>query len=181
MERLRYLRKSDIPGILNIYAPFILNTAITFEENVPTESEFSLRIESIASKYPFFVAEVGGTIVGYAYATVHRERAAYRWIVETSVYLLPGSTGKGLGKRLYEKLLAELSERGFTMAYGIITLPNSASIGLHRTCGFEEMVVHDHAGWKQGAWHQVLWMRKILNPFTTPPTEPVFKNCLDSE
>lgn len=178
MTQIRYLSQSDFTAILEIYRPFITDSAVSFEEEVPSFEAFSQRLSGIAEKYPFMVVEDQGKILGYAYASLHRERKAYRWITETTIYMAQEARGQGLGKRLYSTLLDELSRRHFTLAYGIITLPNAASISLHAACGFENMVVHKNAGWKRNAWHDVLWMKKELGPFETPPTEPVFINCL---
>jgi L-amino acid N-acyltransferase YncA len=172
MPEIRCFQPGDSTAILDIYAPFILNSAVSFEESVPNISDFEKRLKVIADKYPFFVFSDNREILGYAYGTKHRERAAYRWIVETTIYMHHSATGKGLGKLLYETLLAELINRNFTLAYGIITLPNDGSVQLHKSCGFSEMVIHTNAGWKNGQWNDVIWMKKELNPVSNPPLEP---------
>lgn len=175
MTEVRPVKETDISEILEIYVPFISNTAITFENTKPDFEEFKARVMGIFEQYPFYVIAGDKEVLGYAYASRHREREAYRWIVETSVYIKSGSHGKGLGKLLYSKLLEELTLRQFTLAYGIITLPNPGSVTLHEKCGFTEMVVHKNAGWKLNSWHDVLWMKKTLNKPGSPPAEPVFK------
>jgi phosphinothricin acetyltransferase len=173
---MRTVEVGDVPRILEIYAPFIRDGAVSFETEVPDEEAFRQRVETIENRFPFLVWEEKDRVAGYAYASTHRERAAYRWAVETTIYMAPEARGKGIGVQLYSRLLHELTLRHFTIAYGIITLPNEASIALHRTCGFEHLTVHKNAGWKHGKWHDVLWMEKILNPFDPEPLEPFWGN-----
>lgn len=163
----------DIAAILAIYTPFVLHSPVTFETEVPSFQAFETRVRQIAVKFPYLVAEDNGEILGYAYAGTHRERVAYRWCVETSIYMAEAARGKGLGKRLYNTLLQELRKRNFTLAYGIITQPNEASVALHTACGFTPMALHRNAGFKQG-WHDVLWMENELNPCLQEPPEPFF-------
>ena len=173
---IRNYRAEDASAILNIYENYILNGPYTFEIKVPVMDEFSARLNEISSKYPFYVLEKDTVVIGYAYACAHRERAAYRWAVETSVYLAENATGKGYGKKLYATLLATLRERNFTHAFALIGLPNEKSIHLHKTCGFREQTIHKKAGWKNGQWIDVCWMRcELAAPLDTPP-DPIFKS-----
>ncbi len=168
----------DAAGVLAIYKPFIEDSGATFETVVPSLESFVERMRLISERYPFFVWEEGGKILGYAFATSHRERIAYQWVVETSVYV--SEPGRGIGKVLYESLLAELSARGFVWAYGIITLPNHASLALHTHCGFEHFATYVHAGQKNGLWHDVVWVRKLLNPATPQLPEPLFLSAQEN-
>ncbi len=171
--QIRAFRPEDTQGILAIYGPIVSQSTATFEIDVPEFHTFEQRLARIAGRFPFLVAEDDqGTIVGYTYATTHRERIAYQWAVETSVYV--AQPGQGLGRTLYQALLPELTERGFLWAYGVITLPNEASIGLHDACGFSPFALYSHAGQKFGAWWDVQWMRKALNSARPGMPSPQF-------
>jgi L-amino acid N-acyltransferase YncA len=156
-----------------IYAPYVLETAISFEEEPPTEPEFALRIETDSARFPWLVAEDGGAVIGYAYASTHRERAAYRWAAEVAVYIDRSHQRRGAGRALYESLLERLQRQGFYMACAGITLPNDASVALHEACGFEPVGVFRRLGWKLGSWHDVgWWQRELRSPEPGRPSEP---------
>jgi L-amino acid N-acyltransferase YncA len=174
MVTFRPVRVTDAESILRIYSYFINKGPVTFEIVPPTAEEFALRIATISAKYPFIVIEENNNIIGYTYASAHRERIAYQWTVETSIYLSVDSQGKGLGKALYMTLIHELKNRNFTTAYALIGLPHPGSIALHSSCGFAHFALHEKAGYKLGAWHDVLWMKKELLPFSNPPYAPKF-------
>lgn len=165
----------DAAAIARIYAPFVSASAVSFETEPPDEAAMRARIEAGGSLYPWLVGEAeDGSLLGYAYAARFRDRPAYRFAVETSVYLRPGAGGRGLGRRLYEPLLAILEGQGFTQAIAAITLPNDPSVRLHEKLGFERAGTYRQVGWKFGAWHDVgLWQR-ALAPAGTPPEEPTF-------
>src|SRR5687768_601066 len=127
MMRILPYHSDHAPAMLNIYRPFIEKTSVSFEVEVPSESEFQERLSKIASRFPLMVLLDEDQLLGYAYASTHRERPAYRWAVETSIYMATEAQGKGLGYILYKNLLQELVARGFTHAFGIITVPNNAS------------------------------------------------------
>lgn len=167
---LRPYRSTDAAAVLALYEPFVRDSGVTFETEVPSLEDFSKRLAHIAGRFPFWVWEDEGTVWGYAYATTHRERIAYQWAVETSVYV--GKQRKGMGKFLYERVLSELRERGFVWAYGVITLPNDASLALHQTCGFEPFARYDCAGQKLGSWYDVQWVRCALNAPQPEMPEP---------
>lgn len=171
---IRSYRNEDAAAVLGIYEYYILNGPYTFEITVPELTEFSSRLSAISAKFPFYVAEKDGRVLGYAYACAHRERAAYRWAVETSVYLAKGFTGMGIGKTLYSRLLNTLKDRHFTHAFALIGLPNAKSIRLHQSCGFTEQTIHQKAGWKNGTWIDVCWMRAQLAKPTETPQDPQF-------
>jgi L-amino acid N-acyltransferase YncA len=164
----------DAAACLEIYAPFIRDTAVSFEEQVPTLQEFGERIRSSSATHPWLVFEVDGQIVGYAYASTHRSRAAYRWAADVAVYVGPRRRRVGAGRRLYAELFERLRRQGFHVACAGITLPNEASIGLHRAMGFEPIGVYRRIGWKAGAWHDVSWWQlELAPPADTQPPDPL--------
>ena len=167
---LRPYASSDAAGVLALYAPFVAESGITFETEIPSLTDFEKRLAALAGRFPFWVWETDGNVVGYAYAAPHRERKAYQWAVETSVYV--GTSGQGIGRKLYDRVLEELRERGFVWAYGVITLPNEASLALHRACGFEPFARYEDAGQKLGTWYDVQWVRLRLNPAKNGRKEP---------
>jgi phosphinothricin acetyltransferase len=159
----------DAAACAAIYAPYVVETAVSFEEVPPSPAEMAARI---AGAVAWFVLEQDGRVVGYAYAGPFAPRAAYRWACEVSVYLERGSSGRGGGRALYEALLAALRSRGYLMAVAGMTLPNPASEGFHRAMGFEPVGVYRRIGWKHGAWHDVAWTQKRLALGDEPPREP---------
>lgn len=165
--RLRDATEADAPALLAIYAPFVRDTAVSWETEPPTEAEFAARIAKARSRWAWLVAEEtlpdGRTrILGYAYGSQHRERAAYRFDTEVSVYLDAAARGRGLGRRLYAALFERLAALGYCNAFAGIALPNEASIGLHAAVGFEPVGVFRRAGWKFGRWHDIQWMQRPL-------------------
>ena len=166
---LRQARVSDAPALLAIYAPYVEETAISFEEPAPTLAEFTARVAGICAEYPYLVAEENGRIVGYAYAHRHKERAAYGWNAELSVYLAPAAQGKGLGKALYGALMAILARQNVRNVYGCVTMPNEKSVALHRSLGFTDAGVWHASGFKHGKWRDVAWFEKTIAPLSVPP------------
>jgi len=154
---IRVARVEDAEEILNIYRPFILETAATFEEEVPALSAFQQRVGAILKENPYFVCEYENRIVGFAYASAYRSRAAYRWHREISVYVHPGFYRKNIARALYHVLLATLKRQGFVAAFGVITLPNQGSVALHESFGFRPLTIYKHIGFKLGHWHDVGW------------------------
>lgn len=166
MENIRPVRLSDAGRIREIYAPYV-STSITFEIEVPTEAEIAHRIEEYTKSYPWIVLEQEGAIIAYAYATTFKARAAYRWSVETSIYVDEKHKGKGLGKKLYQELLSRLSEKGVLNMVGVITLPNQASVTLHESLGFEFVGKFPDVGFKLGKWWDVgYWQLALPKPET---------------
>jgi phosphinothricin acetyltransferase len=160
----------DARAIAEIYAPYVRDTAITFEIDPPPDAdEIALRMKRIGAMYPWLVAAVDGEVVGYAYACENRSRAAYRWSVDAAVYLRASTHRKGIGRGLYERLFALLRAQGFVNAFAGITLPNAPSVGLHEAFGFRLIGVHQQVGWKLGAWRDVGWWQLA---FATPPAGP---------
>ena len=169
----------DAEACRDIYAPYVRDTAVSFEETVPTVEEFEGRIRKTTATHPWLVMEVGGKVVGYAYATQHRPRAAYRWTAEVTVYVDGHHHQAGVGRRLYTELLRRLRLQGFRLAVAGITLPNAGSVGLHEAMGFEPVGVYNRIGWKAGDWHDVGWWQLDLRPGTTAaPREPLLPEPL---
>lgn len=163
----------DAAAIASIYAPYVTETAVSFETEPPSAAETRGRIEAGADVYPWLVAcDEDGAILGYAYAAAFRTRPAYRFTVETTVYLAREARGRGLGRRLYEALLPMLEAQGFTQAIAAITLPNDASVRLHESLGFAQAGIYRDVGYKFGAWHSVgLWQRPLA-PVSEQPDAP---------
>jgi len=160
---------ADAAAIAAIYAQSIL-TPITFELVAPTPPEMAARITALGEQLPWLVLERGSVIVGYAYASPHRDRPAYRWSVDTSVYIDAAHARSGAGRTLYRVLLTLLRLQGYYVAHAGITLPNAASVGLHESCGFEPVGVYRDVGFKLGAFHDVGWWRLGLCPAIGEPT-----------
>ncbi|HEX8366181.1 MAG TPA: GNAT family N-acetyltransferase [Allosphingosinicella sp.] len=162
----------DAAAIAAVYAPYVSDSFVSFETEAPDEAEMRRRIENGGLLYPWLVGEAEGRVCGYASASPFRTRAAYRYAVETSVYLAPAACGRGFGRALYRQLLDLLARQGFTQAIGAISLPNAPSVRLHEALGFTPAGTYREVGWKCGRWIDVgLWQR-ALAPATVPPAEP---------
>jgi phosphinothricin acetyltransferase len=151
----------DAVGCARIYAPVVTESAISFEESAPGPEEMARRIRA---GILWLVAEEGGEVIGYAYASQHRARAAYRWAVDVSAYVDSGHRRRGVARDLYRALFERLRGHGFRVACAGVTLPNQASLGLHRGLGFEEIGIYRRIGWKLGRWHDVMWLQLDLEP-----------------
>jgi L-amino acid N-acyltransferase YncA len=163
----------DAAGCAGIYAPYVRSSPISFEEQPPTPREMTRRIEQACRTHPWLVAERGGQLVGFAYATQHRARAAYRWACDVTVYVDVAHHRRGIGRRLYEPLLELLRRQRFHIACAGITLPNNASIALHEALGFRPVGVYREIGYKAGAWRDVGWWQLRLHPAQGAPPEPL--------
>ncbi|HKX79757.1 MAG TPA: arsinothricin resistance N-acetyltransferase ArsN1 family B [Novosphingobium sp.] len=152
----------DALAIQTIYAPYVDKTSISFEEVAPNALEIEGRIATILSKHPYFVAEEGGRVVGYAYASEHRSRAAYRCSVDVAVYVAEGGQRRGVGRALYSALLSAAAAGGYHAAFAGIALPNDRSVGLHEAMGFVPVGVFREVGYKFGRWHDVGWWQRLL-------------------
>ncbi len=166
--KIRLATENDAEAIRAIYAPVVESSAISFEVEPPTVAEMARRIREIGAHYPFLVTEGG-----YAYASQHRTRAAYRFAVDVSVYIAEPARGRGVGRALYQRLLAILAAQGFYAAYAGVVIPNAASVKLHEAVGFEPVGVYRQVGFKLGAWHDVAWFQRSLRPRDEHPHEPV--------
>jgi phosphinothricin acetyltransferase len=171
--RLRPAEEEDAPAIAALYAPFVRDTAITFETEAPDAAAIRARIAAGGERHPWLAALDGkGRLLGYAYATGFRARPAYRFAVETSVYVDPATQRRGIGARLYAQLLATLTAQGFTQAIAAIALPNPASVRLHEAAGFAPSGVYRQVGYKLGAWHDVGLWQCALASAEERPAEP---------
>jgi L-amino acid N-acyltransferase YncA len=164
----------DAAACAAIYAPFVTDGAASFEELAPSAAEFGRRMGRTARTHPWLVLEHAGTVVGYAYASRHHDRAAYRWAADVAVYIDPAHHGRGAGRRLYTALLDLLRRQGLRVACAGIAMPNEASVGLHRALGFELVGTYRSIGFKQGAWRDVSWWQLLLTEGDDdgPPAEP---------
>lgn len=163
----------DVPRILEIYGPYVENTAISFEYDVPTLEEFTKRFLAIAARFPWLVWEEKGVILGYAYGSLPFERAAYQWCAEVSIYLCPEACGKGIGRKLYAALEKLLQDQGYRKVYAIITTANEGSVAFHRAVGYKETATMPNCGYKFGKWYGTVWMEKDINAWIMPLQAPV--------
>jgi len=170
---LRLATSKDIPRILEIYAPYVQNTAISFEYTVPTLEAFTQRFLSVTKHFPWLVWEENGLVLGYAYGSLPFERAAYGWCAEASIYLCPEAQGKGIGKALYTALEAILRLQGYRKVYAIITTANAHSRDFHEKMGYRLTATMPECGFKFGTWHGTVWMEKILESLGIPTNFPV--------
>ncbi|CAN5185460.1 GNAT family N-acetyltransferase [soil metagenome] len=167
---IRLAVPTDAAEIAAIYAPAVVERATSFELVPPTAEKMAERITMIARRYPWLVAVDAEGVRGYAYASAHRDRPAYRWAVEVTAYVRADSHRRGIGRCLYEALFAVLALQGFRQAYAGIALPNHASVALHRAVGFRKVGVYRRVGYKLGQWHDVAWFgREIAPPIADPP------------
>lgn len=152
----------DAAAICAIYNHYVLHTPVTFEEvAVPVEA-MAERLREITARFPWLVAEEHGVVVGYAYVGPWKSRCSYRYTVESTVYLDPAATRRGLGTQLYQTLLAQVSQLGLHSIIGGITLPNAASVALHERCGFRKIGHFEQVGWKFNRWLDVGYWELIL-------------------
>lgn len=168
---IRLASVDDAAGIAAIYRPYVEDSRISFEEEAPDAAEMARRIES--ELYPWLVAEEDGRLLGYAASSAFRTRRAYRWSVETGVYLAADAQGRGIGRELLGGLLELLERQGFVAAIGAIALPNPASVRLHERLGFVYAGAYRGTGFKMGEWLDVGLWQKDLAPRTAPPAEPI--------
>lgn len=173
MTIVRCTTTADAEAILAIYAPVVLETPISFELEPPTVQEIQGRIEKTLPHFPWLVCESDGNVEGYAYASRHRDRAAYQWSADVSVYVAADARRKGVGRRLYTPLLGMLADMGYYSALAGIVLPNAASVGLHEAMGFKPIGIYRSIGYKLGAWHDVGWWQFKLRDYDHEPKAPV--------
>lgn len=159
---LRHCTPADAEQICSIYNHYVRETVITFEEAPVPVSEMAQRIADVSARLPWFVWEADKAILGYAYATPWKARAAYRHSVEASIYLAPQATGKGLGTRLYVALIEDLRQKGLHCVIGGAALPNPASVALHEKLGFTRVAEFREVGFKLGRWVDVAYWEFML-------------------
>jgi phosphinothricin acetyltransferase len=170
--KIRLASEADTTALLDIYAPFVKNTVITFEYDVPTDIQFSARIATITKKYPWLVCEIHDRIVGYAYAAAFHERSAYDWSVDASVYIHPDYHRKRIGAALYECLFQLLKLQGFYNVYAIITGANKNSLDFHQSLGFKPVGLYRNVGYKFNQWQDVQWLVLTIKDHSQPPEKP---------
>ena len=166
-DDIREARPGDATAIRAIYAPFVESTAVTFETEVPSLESYEAALAD--PLYPWLVFERDLEVSGYVKASRFHDRPAYAWSVEVAVYLAEGTRGGGVGKRLVTAMLEELQAQGYANAFAGIALPNSASVGLFESLGFERCALHKNVGYKLGTWHDVGWWQKALGPYPERP------------
>ena len=169
---IRIATESDVPAMLAIYAPYIENTTITFEYNVPSEEEFLTRFREITAQFPWLVWEEEGKVLGYAYGSAPFARDAYRWCAEDSIYLCPEAQGRGIGRRLCTALEKVLFYQGYRRIYALITAENFTSLTFHEKLGYTKRGDFPDAGFKFGRWIGVIWMDKCANFVEFPSNFP---------
>jgi phosphinothricin acetyltransferase len=170
---IRVARSADAEALAGIYAPYVAGSAISFEVEPPSAEDMGARLAACLTVAPWLLLLEAGQALGFAYASRHRERAAYRWSVDVSVYVREDARRRGIGRSLYTSLLALLRLQGFFVAHAGITLPNAASVGLHESLGFAPVGVYASVGYKNGAWHDVGWWRLPLHELVSAPAEPL--------
>ena len=180
-EVIRFARVDDSERILEIYSEYILHTAITFEIEVPTEEAFKKRVENIMNVYPYLVYEVDNIVVGYAYASKYRERAAFCYDVDLSIYFEESSHGKGRAKLLYDCLMEILTKQGYYNTYVAYLDANISSAVFHKKLGFEKVGTFKNVGYKFDMWHDVTWATKPLQSFEVKPKELISIQDIDKD
>jgi L-amino acid N-acyltransferase YncA len=169
---IRPVKKEDAAQIAEIYRPYCEDNCVSFEEVAPGAAEIVGRIEKTTKRLPYLVDDRDGTIAGYVHASPHREKAAYRWAVETTVYVRSDFHGKGIGRALYAELFKRLRQQGLVKAYAGILVPNPSSQGFHESMGFTLVGLYRKVGFKLGEWRDVGWWELTLLPQTGSPAEP---------
>jgi phosphinothricin acetyltransferase len=171
---VRVATQDDAAGVLEVYAHYVLHSAISFELEPPSVEEMRGRMEAVLDTHPWLVAvDDEGAVIGYAYGSPHRDRAAYRWSADVSVYIRFDAHRRGVGRALYRPLLALLREQGLVNAYAGIALPNPGSVAIHESFGFRRVGVYRKVGYKMGRWHDVGWWELSLAEPVDHPAEPI--------
>ena len=176
---IRLATVKDAEAILNIYAPYVQHTSITFEQDVPSIKEFENRITDYLKSWPWLVCEINGKLAGYAYASRYRERVCYQWSVECSVYIDDDYQNAGIANALYECLMIILTYQGFVNVYAVINLPNPKSVSFHERFGFKWFATYEHVGFKLGEWKNVGWWQIMLNELKDNPSAPTPFELMD--
>lgn len=169
---IRLITESDASEVLEIYKPYVLNTIISFEYEIPTLEEYLHRIRTNTAEYTWLVCLKDNKIIGYAYASKHRYRTAYQWSPESTVYLALEFHRKGIARILYETLFSMLRLQGYFNVYAGVGLPNEKSVGFHKSLGFEEIGIFKKVGYKHGNWHDTHWFQLHLTEHIYNPTVP---------
>jgi L-amino acid N-acyltransferase YncA len=170
---IRVAREQDAEAIARIYAPAVSGSSTSFELTPPDATEMRRRMVTVLHQYPWLVCESSERVLGYVYATAHRERAAYRWSVDVAAYVSADAHRRGIARSLYTALFEILVLQGYRNACAGVTLPNPASVGLHEAMGFEQVGIYHGVGYKFGKWHDVAWFERPLSEHVVEPREPV--------
>jgi L-amino acid N-acyltransferase YncA len=170
---IRLIEDTDYAGMLAIYSPSVIHTAITFEYEVPSLEEYTERIMKIASHYPILVCTHNGEVAGYAYGSIHRVKTAYQWSAESTIYVDEKYHGSPVARTLYHALLSVLELQGFVNVYAAVTVPNAKSERFHLAMGFAEIGVFEKIGFKLGKWHDLKFFEMYLVEHPANPTPPV--------
>lgn len=181
MSQIRVATVADAASILDIYAPYIKNTSYTFEIEVPTVESFGKRIMDYLQSYPWLVCEIDGVIAGYAYGSKHRERVAYQWSVECSVYVHDDFQRRGVARALYTALIEILTMQQIRNLYAVINLPNEKSVAFHENLGFEYFATYRNVGYKLGQWKNVGWWQLQLTEYSPEPEPPTKFSKMNKE
>ena len=169
---IRFAKREDIPAILSIYAPFVEQTAVSFEYTTPTVEEMEKRMADITKQFPWLVWEENGQVLGYAYACAPFERAAFSWCAEPAIYIAPEARGKGVGKALYQQLETYLKAQGYVVLYALVTTSNAPSVAFHEAVGYRQVAFQPDCGYKLGGWHGLIWLEKRLQTIENPDKMP---------
>ncbi|WP_267639591.1 GNAT family N-acetyltransferase [Haloarchaeobius amylolyticus] len=172
MPAIRPATRDDAGAIHDIYAPFVAETAVSFETEVPSREAIAGRITDTQEQFPWLVCEVDGAVAGYAYGHAHRGRGGYRWSAESSVYVAEAHLRRGVARGLYESLFTVLALQRYVNCYAGIVLPNDASVTFHESMGFERVGRYEDVGYKHGEWRDTLWLRRELREPPADPAEP---------
>ena len=174
---LRCAAESDLPAFLEIYAPYVRETTVSFEYQPPSPAQFRERFLRVTAQFPWLAAEVNGRLAGYAYASPPFPRQAYQWLAESAIYVAPEFQGRGVGAALAEALETVLDRQGYHQLYAVITATNASCLAFHRARGYKDLAVFPEAGYKHGQWLAVVWLAKVLNQPAGEPRPPApFKN-----
>lgn len=179
---IRIATIADIPAMLDIYAPYVLNTGYSFEYTVPTAEAFTARFAHHTSQLPWLVWEENGTVLGYAYGSLPFERAAYAWCAEVSIYLSPTIQGKGIGRQLYTVLEEILWRQDYRVIYSLITTENQGSLRFHEKLGYTQTAVFPGCGFKFGRWLGIIWMEKRSKVVELPTCMPtIWRDIVEND
>jgi phosphinothricin acetyltransferase len=181
LKMIRIAKPDDAEALLAIYSPFILNSGITQETEIPSPGEFRQRIVTTLETKPWLVCEIENEIAGYAYAGKHRDRKGYQWCIEPSVYLNEKYVGRGVASALYKALFEIVKKQGYVNVFAVITLPNERSVTFHESFGFTYITKYKNVGYKLGRWHDVGWWQYQLNEYSNEMKDPVSFPLLDAD
>jgi L-amino acid N-acyltransferase YncA len=170
--RMELATRAHHAALAEIYRPAVADSSASFELVPPDGAEMGKRADAVLKRTPWIVCQHGELTLGYAYASHHRDRPAYQWSVEVSAYVRPAVHRAGVGRALYTSLFAVLELQGFRSAFAGVTLPNDASVGLHRSVGFTRVGIFSRIGYKNGVWHDVEWLERPIAPHVTDPPSP---------